>query len=88
MRGIIVIAATVALWSAAVCAQSLPGTGTGRSKGSTGPTFPDPRSNALIATAPLPSGAGTGLQGEPDREVIATDRATPGTLDGNSWPSR
>jgi hypothetical protein len=68
MRRITLLAAVAALYGATAAAQVADGgrsAAIGHEKGSTGPTFPIPGADTLIATAPAPAGINVGLDGKP-----------------------
>jgi len=68
MHRIILLAAVAALCGATAAAQVSDGGqsgGIGLGKGSTGPTFPIPGADTLIAAAPAPAGVNVGLDGKP-----------------------
>ena len=67
MHRIILLAAVAALCGATAAAQVADGgrsAAVGHGKGSTGPTFPIPGADTLIAAAPPPAGVNVGLDGK------------------------
>jgi hypothetical protein len=81
MHRIILVAAVAALCGATAAAQVADGErggAAGYGKGSTGPTFPIPGADALIATAPAPTGVNVGLDGKPMQMGLGADRDNSG----------
>ena len=76
MFRITLMAAAVALCGATAAAQGLQtggGGATSRGGGSTGPTFPAPDAEALIAAAPTPTGVDAGTHGQPSAGAPSVD---------------
>jgi hypothetical protein len=76
MHRVILVAAVVALCSATATAQVADvgrSGATGYGKGSTGPTFPLPGADTLIATAPAPTGVNVGLDDKPAPMGLGVD---------------
>ncbi len=94
MHRIILLAAVAALFGATAVAQVADGGqsgATGYEKGSTGPTFPIPGADTLIATAQAPTGVNVGLDDDPVPMGLGAERDSSGGAPspaGTAGPSR
>jgi hypothetical protein len=82
MDRIIAIVVAVALCSATAAAQhpEVGGSATSRGGGSTGPTFPAPDAEPLIATAPTPADIDARTHGQPAPGAPTVDPDTSGQV--------
>lgn len=81
MSRVVLLAAVVALCGATAAAQVADGGQSGTTshgKGSTGPTFPIPGADTLIAAAPPPAGINVGLDGKPVPTGLGVDPVNSG----------
>ena len=94
MHRIILVAAVAALCGATAAAQVVDRERSGAigyGKGSTGPTFPIPGADTLVAAAPAPAGVNVGLDGKPVSTGLGADPDASGGAPppvGASGPSR